>query len=112
MLILATTHPTDAMLRLGDGFRVDVVLEAARTSDSVVTVAPGALLRQGQGWRVYTIRDGAARLTPVNVGLRSTTTAEVRSGLTPGDRVILFPSDQVRNGGRVAVRVARAGAVR
>ncbi len=108
-VVLTTTHPTDAMLRLGDGFRVDVVLETARTWDSVVTVPAGALLRQGQGWAVYTIRDGAARLTPVTVGLRSTTTAEVHSGLTSGDRVILFPSDQVLDGGRVVVRTARAG---
>jgi HlyD family secretion protein len=100
------------MLRLGDGFRVDVVLQTARTGDSVVTVPAGALLRQGQGWAVYAIRDGAARLTSVNVGLRSTTTAEVKTGLTPGDRVILFPSDQVRDGGRVVERTARAGSGR
>jgi HlyD family secretion protein len=107
-LVLVTTQPTDAMLRLGDGFRVDVALETARTEDSVVTVPAGALLRQGQGWSVYTIRDGAARLTPVTIGLRSATMAEVQSGLTPGDRVILFPSDQVRDGGRVTLRTARA----
>jgi HlyD family secretion protein len=111
-VVLVTTQATDAMLRLGDGFRVYAVLETARTGDSVVTVPAGALLRQGQGWAVYAIREGAARLTSVTVGLRSSTTAEVRLGLMPGDRVILFPSDQVRDGGRVAVRTARAGAVR
>ena len=107
-LVLATAPPTGTMLRLGDGFRVDVVLETERTREAVVTVPAGALLRQGGGWSVYTDRDGKARLTPVTIGLRSTTVAEVQRGLTPGDRVILYPSDQVRDGVRVVPRTPPA----
>ena len=47
------------------------------------------------------------RLTPVTLGLRTTTTTEVQAGASPGDRVLLFPSDQVKEGGRVVARVIR-----
>jgi HlyD family secretion protein len=111
-LVLSATPTRGTMLRLGDGFRVSVVLQTARSRDSVMTVPAGALLRRGREWSVYTVRDGKAHLTPVTIGMQSSTTAEVRSGVTPGDRVIVFPSDQVRDGTRVVPRTAREGSGR
>jgi HlyD family secretion protein len=90
---------------LGHGFRVDVrvvVFEA----DNVVRVPTDALVRNGAGWAAFRIEHGRARFTPVNIGDGGEDFHLVRSGLAPGQRVILFPSDTLRDGD--VVRAANA----
>ncbi|MFN8651381.1 MAG: HlyD family efflux transporter periplasmic adaptor subunit [Gemmatimonadales bacterium] len=89
--------------RLGDRFRVEVrvvIWQGAK----VLRVPLSALIRQGSegGWGVYRIEGGRARLTPVEVGHRGVSEAEVLKGLSEGDQVILHPSDKVAEGVRVA----------
>ena len=90
-------------LALGDGFRVEariVVWEA----DSVLTVPASAVVRDADGWSVFTVRDERALRQRVEIGHRAGGTAEVRSGLVKGTEVILFPSDQIADGVRVRAR--------
>ena len=58
----------------------------------------GALVRDKGGWAVFRLETGKVRLRPIDVGALTETAAEVLSGLKPGDRVVLYPSDQVRDG--------------
>ena len=99
------TNP--AARTLGDNFRVEVRVVVSEATN-VVQVNPGALFRQGEGWAVYVVQDGLARVRAVTLGERNATGAEVRSGLTAGDEVVLYPPDTLTDGGRVAPRVPAA----
>lgn len=83
--------------RLGPGYRVwgRVVL---RREANAVKAPVGALVREGRGWAVFRVVGGRARLSPVTVGAMTDDEAEIRKGLQPGERVVVFPSDKVRDG--------------
>jgi HlyD family secretion protein len=85
---------------LGDGFRVDARIVVWEGAD-LLLVPSGALVREPEGWTVFTVREGRARRVPVRIGERGGTAAEVREGLREGDRVIVWPDDRVRDGERV-----------
>ncbi len=102
-VIVDFTSPRDEWRRLGDGYRVEarfVVWEGA----DVLQVPAGALFRHGDGWAVYVVDGGRARLRPVAVGQRAGLVAQVDSGLTAGERVVNHPDDKVRDGVRVKSR--------
>jgi HlyD family secretion protein len=67
----------------------------------VLKVPVSALFRRGTGWAVFVVEAGRARLRPVAIGHRGESEAEVLGGLAVGERVILYPSDRVREGVRV-----------
>ncbi len=70
-------------LRPGGSVRADI---ASTLRERALLVPLAALREQGKGHRV-TLESGAERA--VKIGLSSTTHAEVRSGLSEGDRVLL-----------------------
>jgi HlyD family secretion protein len=88
---------------LGDGYRVEVAIELWR-GDDVLSLPAGALFRRGDDWAAFRVDSGRARLTPVTVGHRTARQVEIESGLTAGDRVILYPPDTLSDGSRVEVR--------
>lgn len=102
-VILDLEDPTDAWARLGDGYRVEVRVIVWEASDAV-TVPTSALFRHGDDWAVFVVDAGRAWLTRVGIGQRSQTHAEVTSGLSPGQRVVLHPSDSLTDGARVTQR--------
>ena len=53
------------------------------------------------------VKSGRARTTLVRIGHRNAQLAEVLSGLSAGDRVVLHPSDRVKEGASVAQRQTR-----
>jgi len=65
-----------------------------------------ALFRQGEDWAVFVVRDGRATAMPVTIGHRNERTAELLSGLSAGDQVVLHPSDPIVDGAAVAERIA------
>jgi HlyD family secretion protein len=79
----------------------------AWSAEEAIAVPVAALFRKGDNWAVYAVRDGRARITPVEIGRRNNRVAEVRNGLEAGDRVVLHPSDRVEEGTAVAERVIR-----
>jgi HlyD family secretion protein len=99
-------EPPEAWVRLGHDYRV-IVHVLVWSADNVLTVPVGALFRNGNEWAVYAVRDGRARTTGVKIGHRNAQAAEVLSGLAAGDRVVLHPSDRVRDGAAVAQRETR-----
>lgn len=103
--IIDFTDPPEAWKQLGHDYRVIVHVETWR-GDNVLTVPVSALFRVGEKWAVFTERDGRARTTPVEIGQRNSRAAEVISGLSEGDRVVLHPSDRVADGTRIAQREA------
>jgi HlyD family secretion protein len=91
---------------LGDGYRVDARI-VVFSVDEAVTVPVGAIFRDGSGWAVFVVRDSIARKQPIEVPRRSSTEALVMNGLTPGERVILYPAERVRDGTKVRLITVR-----
>ena len=86
--------------RLGHGYQVEsrVVLWDA---DDILTVPLTALFRDGEDWALFAEEDGRASLRHVQVGQRNGIIAEIRDGLTAGERVVAHPSDRVTDGVRI-----------
>jgi HlyD family secretion protein len=99
-VVLALTERPPA---LGDGFRVEARILIWEGKD-VLTVPASALFRHGDGWAVFAIADGRARLQPVQIGQRGRTDVAVTAGLSPGAQVVLYPGDQIADGARVEAR--------
>lgn len=101
---------------LGDGYRVGV-RAIVQSRDGVLTVPVGAVFPHpddtgqdaGDGperMAVFVLRDGRARLAAVELGGRNGRVAWILEGLSPGDRVIVHPGDEVADGLRVRPREA------
>lgn len=97
------TDPPESWSKLGHDYRVVVHVTVWR-SDNALTVPVGALFRSGDRWAVFVMREGRARTARVEIGHRNNRSAEVLSGLTDGDRVVLHASDRVTDGARIAQR--------
>jgi len=98
--------PPESWSRLGHDYRV-IVHVTIWSAENVLRVPVGALFRQGEDWAVFSVKDGRARTTVVKIGHRNNRTAELLSGLSEGDRVVLHPSDRVRDGISVSERESR-----
>ncbi|HEX6747109.1 MAG TPA: efflux RND transporter periplasmic adaptor subunit [Longimicrobium sp.] len=88
---------------LGDGYRVEARIVVWEGRD-VVKVPVSALFRTGGEWSVFVLDARRARLRSVRIGQRGEAEAEVAGGLRPGERVVLYPSDKVKDGVKVRVR--------
>jgi HlyD family secretion protein len=99
-VLVVVALPADAPA-LGDAYRVDARFETW-TAPSVLAVPVPALFRDGGHWAVYVADGGRARLRRVDVGHVGDTAAEVLHGLAAGERVVVYPGDQVRDGRRIA----------
>jgi HlyD family secretion protein len=88
---------------LGDGYRTEARLVLWQGAN-VVTVPQGAVFRHGDGWAVFRLERGVARLAQVSVGHRGDSAVEVTSGLQLGQSVLVHPGDRVKDGARVEPR--------
>lgn len=101
-VILDLTTAPEQWAALGDGYRVEVEFILRQEKD-LLQVASSALFRHADGWAVYRVEDGVARRTPLQLGLRSATAAQVLGGLQAGQSVIVQPDDRIKDGTRVRV---------
>lgn len=101
-VILDFADPTESWRSLGHGYRVDV--QVILFEGDVLKLPLGALFRQGEEWAVFVAAEGRARLRPVAVSQRNSLAVEIREGLVPGERVILYPSDRIKDGAAIVER--------
>ncbi|MBU4527810.1 MAG: HlyD family efflux transporter periplasmic adaptor subunit [Hoeflea sp.] len=101
--IIALTEPPPE--DLGHGFRVIVNL-ITWASDAVLQVPVSALYRDQGDWAVFRMEDGRARVTRVEIGHMTDRHAEILSGLSDGDRVVLYPGDALEDGSLIEDRAA------
>jgi HlyD family secretion protein len=101
LVMLQFTGPPQTWTGLAPGYRVwgRVFL---RETPSAVVAPLGALVRDKGGWAAFRVEAGKARLRPLTIGALTDTAAEVLAGARPGDQLVVYPSDQVRDG--VAVK--------
>ncbi|MDA9506477.1 hypothetical protein XI09_17940 [Bradyrhizobium sp. CCBAU 11386] len=81
----------------------DVQITVFARNDATI-VPSGALFRRGEAWNVYVAKNGRAELRQIELLRRSGRLAAITSGLAPGEEVIVYPSDRVAPGVRVAQR--------
>lgn len=91
---------------LGDGYRVDLRIVTYASADAL-TVPVAALFRRGEQWSAFVLDGERAVLRAIRLGARGPLLAVVEDGLREGERVIVYPSDLLRDGARV--NVVRAG---
>lgn len=87
---------------LGAQYRIEAAIVVDEFPDAL-TVPISALFRRANSWQVFVVDQGRVRLQALQIGARSSEYAQVLGGLSDGDQVIIFPSDQVVEG--LAVQV-------
>ncbi|MCP5381811.1 MAG: HlyD family efflux transporter periplasmic adaptor subunit [Kordiimonadaceae bacterium] len=88
---------------LGDAFRVEASIIVDR-ADNVPYVPISALFRYEGKWSVFKVIDGRTVRTEVGVGRINDQIAEVVSGLTEGDTVVIHPGTDIDDDMRVVER--------
>jgi HlyD family secretion protein len=88
--------------RLGHGYQAELRIVLWQ-GDDVIKLPLTALFRDGDNdWAVFVEEQGRARRRSVEVGRRNGLEAEIRDGLSVGQRVVAHPGDRVIDG--VALR--------
>ncbi|WP_420857232.1 efflux RND transporter periplasmic adaptor subunit [Marivivens marinus] len=102
-VVVDMLSPPEARPSLGHGYRLEARIIIWQ-ADDVLKVPSSALFRESDGWALFRVVDGIARLTPVELGHSDGIQTEVMSGLSEGDPVILYPSAGLADGAQVAPR--------
>lgn len=92
-----------ARLAVGEAATLFVPAGPTRT---VVTAPKDALVHSGTGWIVFVVEDGTVHPRPIAIGGPAQDRVEVRSGLAPGDMVVIRGNERLRPGQAVAPRQA------
>jgi membrane fusion protein, multidrug efflux system len=75
-----------------------------KTLNDVVTVPSAAIQRGAPGSYVYVVNaDNTVSVRPIKIGPTDGPTAEVVSGLSAGERVVVDGTDRLRDGARVTI---------
>ena len=102
-VIVDFTSNRDQWRRLGDGYRVEARFVIWEGGD-VLQIPAGALFRDRDGWAVYAVEAGRARMKAVQIGQRAGLVAEVKAGLAVGESIVNHPDDKIRDGVKVKPR--------
>jgi len=97
-------------LAISAGMYANAMLRLA-SAENVVTIPVEAVVIRGNDHVVYVLDEsGTVHVRRVDVGMEGNKLAEIRSGLKPGERVIVGGQDHYREGQAVAAVAAQAPA--
>lgn len=102
-VIVDLADPPEQRPGLGDGFRVEVRVVVWDSKDAL-QVPTSALFRDEQGWATYVMEGGKAVLRRLEVGPQNDQAAAILSGLKEGEKVIVHPSGDIKDGAAVEER--------
>lgn len=112
-VIVDIDAPREQWQFLGDAYRVEARF-ILWEGDNILQIPASALFRNdeadrssqkaGHDWACYVIEQGRAQRRPVSVGRRSGLQVEVTTGLQEGERVLLYPGQDIVEGTRVRLR--------
>jgi HlyD family secretion protein len=102
-VVIDLVAPRESYRALGDGYRIEAHIVVWQ-SDDALRVPASAVFRHDDGWAVYRVDGTIARLSPVALGERNAREVQIVEGLEAGARVVLHPSDRVRDGVEVVAR--------
>jgi HlyD family secretion protein len=101
-VVLDFAEPLDKVQTIGDAFRVDARIIVFEEKNAI-RVPVAALFREGEGFAAFVVEGDTARKRAVKAPRRNATEALVEEGLQPGEQVVVYPSDALREGARVEV---------
>ncbi|MFT5182844.1 MAG: HlyD family secretion protein [Alphaproteobacteria bacterium] len=107
-VIIDISDPPERWRRLGHGYRVETRIVLWQ-GDDVLKVPLTALFRDGEDWAVFVAADGHARRRHVVLGHSNGLEAEITSGISDGEQVVLHPSDRIVEGVGLAARQTAIG---
>jgi RND family efflux transporter MFP subunit len=87
---------------LRPGMYAGVELELERKADAFLVPA-AAVLSEKASTSVFRVLDGKAKKTPIQIGFSDKAHVEIRSGLSPGERVVLLGKQTLNDGQPVNV---------
>ncbi|MCG8018596.1 MAG: HlyD family efflux transporter periplasmic adaptor subunit [Candidatus Thiodiazotropha sp. 'RUGA'] len=96
-VIIDFTSPHTEWNRIAHGYQVDARIVLWR-GKQVLKIPLTALFRDGTQWSVFIEQDGMAEQRQITIGYRTGFEAEVTKGLSPGERIIVHPSDKIKQG--------------
>jgi HlyD family secretion protein len=99
-VIVDLVDPREIWASLGDGYRVETRIVIWQKEDAI-KVPASAVFSRGEGFSVFVVSGGRARLRPVQIGKRNGLEAEAVDGLLENETVVIHPSDKVAEGVRV-----------
>jgi HlyD family secretion protein len=99
-VIVDLLSPRTQWSALGHGYRLEARFILWR-EPAVLGVPNGAVFRHTDGFAVFAVVDGRARLKPVEIGQRGERRTRIISGLSAGQPVITHPDSEVADGIRV-----------
>ena len=101
-VIIDIVSPAEEWRALGDQFRIDARIVIFEQAKSVIAPV-AALFRDGPDWATFVVVGDRAKKRSVEVGGRTPIEAWIKGGLAAGDRVIVYPSDSVRDGAPIEI---------
>ena len=102
-IVLDIVSPREDWEALGHGYQVDV--RVVLWEDEEALKAPlTALFRDGEDWAIFVEEAGKARRRIVEVGRTTSSDAEIVSGLTAGEQIVVYPGEGIDEGVRIAAR--------
>lgn len=96
---LVKTQETQEMVVPGSFAQVELPV----VDTGAILLPPTAVVPGLSGVSVYVVKDGVARLIPVEQGTRTESSVQITAGLAPGDQVIVSNLLRLRNGAPVRV---------
>ncbi|MCB0340952.1 MAG: HlyD family efflux transporter periplasmic adaptor subunit [Pseudobdellovibrionaceae bacterium] len=96
-VVIDITSDESMWKNLGDRYRVECHIIIHKLPQALV-VPTGALFQKDNEWTAFKIENGKAVKTQVSISRRGPLKAVVQSGLTEGDKVILYPGDKIQPG--------------
>jgi multidrug efflux pump subunit AcrA (membrane-fusion protein) len=88
---------------LGVEFRVQVRIYIAEAADAVVLSRTAIFRGEKRDWQAMVVRDRKLALAELRVGLMNDEEAQIKAGVTPDDRVVARPGNELSPGMRVTV---------
>ncbi|MGE8723229.1 efflux RND transporter periplasmic adaptor subunit [Leptospira terpstrae] len=85
---------------IGDGYELECKIILFEKPNATV-IPTSALFREDEKWAVFTVEKKRAKLRFVEIEHQSEGISMIKSGLTIGESVILYPGDTVVNGTKV-----------
>ncbi|MBZ4192634.1 efflux RND transporter periplasmic adaptor subunit [Niabella beijingensis] len=93
--------------KLRSGLSAKIFFSTISAGTKGIMVPTEALLPGGEGYTVYLLKGGTARMTPVMIGNRSESHAVITSGLQHGDSVIVSNTLRLNDGAPVQVATSK-----
>ncbi len=98
--VRAKSNNDKGMLIPGAFAKVELILEKV---ENAIVIPAQAVIPEMQGQKVFLVKDGKAKSTPVELGIRTDADTEIISGIASGDTLAVTGLLQLREGASVTI---------